>query len=183
MIDILKSGRLNHRLLCELVAHKGFAKEIHHSTHSTPNIHINPHGHEITYDEMTGYPSWSDAINGIGSDFLKKYTGGKSMSSIIYDMNTPEDNQFKTISEFKWSMKHGAEVLFKWNGVEYGAFGKIRRGNSDHLQVVICQTGSAEVNKCTKQYYDTPDEALEYMVGSDRLRDVITQVTVLDRTI
>lgn len=26
MIDILKSGRLNHRLLCELVAHKGFER-------------------------------------------------------------------------------------------------------------------------------------------------------------
>ena len=29
----------------------------------------------------------------------------------------------------------------------------------------------------------TSDEVLEYMVGSDRLRDVITQVTVLDRSI
>ena len=29
----------------------------------------------------------------------------------------------------------------------------------------------------------TTDEILEYMVGEDRLRDVITQVTVLYRTI
>lgn len=35
----------------------------------------------------------------------------------------------------------------------------------------------------TTRQFDAPDDALEYMVGSDRLRDVITQVTVLDRMI
>lgn len=35
----------------------------------------------------------------------------------------------------------------------------------------------------TTQYFATADDVLNYMVGSDRLRDVITQVTVLDRTI
>lgn len=35
----------------------------------------------------------------------------------------------------------------------------------------------------TNVFYDTPDELLEYHVGSDRLRDVITQVTVIDRTL
>ena len=35
----------------------------------------------------------------------------------------------------------------------------------------------------TEKLCNTSDEVLEYMVGADRLRDVITQVTVLDRTI
>ena len=35
----------------------------------------------------------------------------------------------------------------------------------------------------TEKWCDTADEMLEYMVGEDRLRDVITQVTVLDRTV
>ena len=35
----------------------------------------------------------------------------------------------------------------------------------------------------TTQYFATADEVLDYMVGADRLRDVITRVTVLDRTI
>ena len=35
----------------------------------------------------------------------------------------------------------------------------------------------------TECCFDTVDDALEYMVGSDRMRDVITRVTVLDRTI
>ena len=42
-------------------------------------------------------------------------------------------------------------------------------------------TRSAEPNDA--QIFRSLDEALEYMVGEDRLRDVITQVTVLDRTI
>ena len=31
--------------------------------------------------------------------------------------------------------------------------------------------------------YDTVDELLEYKVGGNRLRDVITHITVLDRTL
>lgn len=34
-----------------------------------------------------------------------------------------------------------------------------------------------------KKWCDTAGEVLEYMVGNDQLRDVITQVTVIDRTI
>lgn len=33
------------------------------------------------------------------------------------------------------------------------------------------------------QIYKTADEALTYMIGDDCLRDVITQVTVIERTI
>jgi len=32
-------------------------------------------------------------------------------------------------------------------------------------------------------YYDSPDELLEYRVCNDRLRDVITKVIVIDRTL
>ena len=35
----------------------------------------------------------------------------------------------------------------------------------------------------TEKWCDDADEVLEYMVGGDRLRDVITKVTVWDRTI
>ena len=33
----------------------------------------------------------------------------------------------------------------------------------------------------TEQYFDTPDDALEYIVAGDRLRDIITQIDVLSR--
>ena len=35
----------------------------------------------------------------------------------------------------------------------------------------------------SEKWCTTSDEVLEYMVGTDQLRDVITQVTVIDRTI
>ena len=50
-------------------------------------------------------------------------------------------------------------------------------------KMVICQAGSVEVNTRTEKWCDTADEILEYMVGGDRLRDVITQVKVWERTI
>lgn len=50
-------------------------------------------------------------------------------------------------------------------------------------KMVICQAGSAEINTRTEKWCDTADEILEYMVSGDRLRDVITQVKVWERTI
>ncbi|MDY3080358.1 MAG: hypothetical protein SOR56_09200 [Oscillospiraceae bacterium] len=90
-------------------------------------------------------------------------------NTISYD---PEAYRFKTISEFKTSMRYGAEVVIEWQGQEYGIWsenGSIR---------ITCSDIPNENN-----IFENSDAALEYMVGSDRLRDVITQVTVLDRTI
>lgn len=147
-------------------------KEIHHSAHGNSSIHHNPHRHIITYDPMTGFPSWSDPINGVESDFLKCFIWRELMPSAIYDTSTPEENQFKTISDFKWSMKHGAEVEFVWNGQKYGI------SHADGKMNIYLWEQPSSIKR-----FNTADDALEYMVGADRLRDVITQVTVLDRTI
>ena len=53
----------------------------------------------------------------------------------------------------------------------------VRYGQDNKISVYVANRQE------TERLYDTADEALEYMVGEDRLRDVITQVTVLDRTI
>ena len=147
-------------------------KEIHYSTHGNSSIHDNPHGHIITYDAITGYPDWGNTINGIGADFLKHFVGGESMSAIIYDTSMPEDNRFKTISDFKWSMKHGAEIEFNWDGAKYG----ISHANG---KIAIYRWNQPD----TTRFFETADEVLEYIISGDRLRDVITQVTVLERTI
>ncbi len=47
------------------------------------------------------------------------------MSIEFIPQNTPEQNRFKSISDFKWSMKCGGEVQFVWSGMTYGCFGKI----------------------------------------------------------
>ena len=69
-------------------------------------------------------------------------------------------------------MCYGAEVVIEWKGKEYGIWSE---------NGVIRITCSAFPNE--SRIFENADAALEYLVGSDRLRDVITQVTVLDRTI
>ena len=65
----------------------------------------------------------------------------------------------------------------------YCCFGCISPAADAAPKMVICQAGSVEVNTRTEKWCDTADEILEYMVGGDRLRDVITQVKVWERTI
>ena len=96
------------------------------------------------------------------------------MANKIVPANTPEQNRFVSISDFKWCMKHGGEVEFVWNGVHYGV---VRYGLNGKITLYVCDRPDTSVA------FETADDALEYMVGSDRLRDVITQVTVLERTI
>ena len=81
---------------------------------------------------------------------------------------------FETISEFKRSLSWGAEIEFVWNNVTYGV---IRYGTNN--KITIYQANRPE----TEKVCDTADDALEYMLGDDRLRDVITKVNVISRTI
>ena len=128
--------------------------EIHHTDHDFPKYHEVPHQHTVTWDQS-------------GFHFGKEQTV----------------NRFKTISDFKQCMRRGGEVQFEWNGVMYCCFGCIEPSPGAETRMVIAQAGSIEVNLRTEKWCDTPDELLEYMVGDDRLRDVITQVKVWERTI
>ena len=69
-------------------------------------------------------------------------------------------------------MIRGGEVEFIWKGKTY---------NITHPEerILIYEAYKPE----TEKWCDSADDALEYIVGGDRLRDVITQVTVTDRTI
>lgn len=68
-------------------------------------------------------------------------------------------------------MRWHGEVEFEWNGKNYSIT------HPDKISI-------SEANKQeTEKLCSTADEALEYKVGDDRLRDVITQVTVWSRTI
>ena len=82
----------------------------------------------------------------------------------VIPTNTFEDNRFKTMSDFKQCMRRGGEVQFEWNGVAA-------------LAVFLPR----QVQRL--KWCDTADEILEYIVGGDRLRDVITQVKVWECTI
>ncbi len=87
-------------------------------------------------------------------------------------MNSLEQNRFKTISEFKECLHYHGEVEFEWKGLEYSIThpdGIISVCQGDHYSEALD--------------VETADEALEFMVGDDRLRDVITQVKVWVSTI
>ena len=71
-------------------------------------------------------------------------------------------------------MHWGGEVEFIWKGTRYGA---VRYGQGNRISVYVANRQE------TERFYDTADEALEYMVGEDRLRDVITKVEVRFRSI
>ena len=87
------------------------------------------------------------------------------------DMLYSEHGSFRTISEFRECIICGGEPVFSWHGVHYGVC-------FHESGYCVARADGSEEKICT-----TPDEVLEYMVGTDRLRDVITQVQVLSRTI
>ena len=92
------------------------------------------------------------------------------MSNIIIAGNM----NFESISEFKQSLNWGAEIEFRWKGKTYNV---IRYGTDN--KITIYEANKPETDKeC-----ESADDALDYIVGGDRLRDVITKVNVVARTI
>jgi len=83
-----------------------------------------------------------------------------------------ENLNFQTISDFKWCMKAHGEVEFKWDNKPYS----ITHPNG---KMSICQG-----NHYSEAFdAETADELLNYLMDGVPLRDVITKVTVIDRTI
>lgn len=147
--------------------------ERHYTDHKQPWAHTDPHDHPIRWDNPTGHPDPQPAINyPDGVPEFKRMERKQEMKHTVVSSNTMEQNRFITISDFKTCMKWHGEVEFLWDGIVY---------NITHYNgyIAISHSGRQETEKQCK----TSDEVLEYMVGGDRLRDVITQVTVVDRTI
>lgn len=166
------------------IANNGKADyERHNTDHGNPREHSNPHDHII--DWSNGYPDFRSKINypNGAPPFEDVYGGYFKMCDRIIPENTPEQNRFTSISDFKWCMRCGGEVQFEWNGVMYCCFGYISRPHDKLAKMLIARSGDIEDSLSTEKWCDTADELLEYMVGEDRLRDVITQVKVWDRTI
>lgn len=129
--------------------------------------------HLVTWDNPDEHPQKGETINyPEGAPDLKQYVKEVWFMETNFIPYIPEAYRFKTISEFKTSMCYGAEVVIEWKGKEYGIWSE---------NGVIRITCSAFPNE--SRIFENADAALEYLVGSDRLRDVITQVKVWDRTI
>ena len=148
--------------------------ERHYTDHKQPWAHTNPHDHPIHWDNPAGYPDPQPPINyPNGAPEFKKYGGLCFMGNTIVPANSPEQNRFTTISDFKTCMRWHGEVEFTWNENLYC----ITHRSNGKISISIANQEE------TEKLCNTSDEVLEYVVGADRLRDVITQVTVLDRTI
>ena len=107
-----------------------------------------------------------------------------------------EEFNFKTIDEFKDHMNRGDEIEFEWKGKLYCCFGRVQKSETAPVQMLISEAcyekngkeyntlSNEEVDReKTNLWCDTADEILEYIVSGDRLRDVITRVEVIDRTL
>ena len=107
------------------------------------------------------------------------------MSQNITNVNY-DDYRFESISDFKMSAFFGGEIEFEWNGNSFGAFKGMRKTSDSPEQFLIGPSDSTEKQfpgKYTNCYYDTIDELLEYVIDGQRLRDIITQVTVTYRNL
>ena len=80
-------------------------------------------------------------------------------------------------------MKCGGEVVFIWNGITYCCFSNLTPPGKTETMLYISKADCEENWEASEKWCHDADEILEYMVGGDRLRDVITQVTVIERTI
>ena len=81
---------------------------------------------------------------------------------------------FESIAEFKRSLSWGAEMQFVWKDVIYCCF---RYGTGGKITI------SEAMRPETEKVCETADDALDYLVGGDRLRDVITKVRVIECTV
>ena len=79
---------------------------------------------------------------------------------------------FNTISDFKDCMIRCGEVEFVWNDKIYDV---VHPENG----ILITEGNKPKTEKLCKN----ADEVLEYMIDGERLRDIITKVKVVARTI
>ena len=90
---------------------------------------------------------------------------------ILTGQNSSADNRFISTDDFTDCILRGEEPVFAWKGLQYG----------------VCFYGDkyciAQINGEAEKICDTPGDVHDYCVGEDRLRDVVTQVTVLHRNI
>ena len=149
------------------------ALERHYTDHKQPWAHTNPHDHPINWDNPAGFPDPQPPINyPDGAPEFKSFERRFYMKNTIVPSNSLEQNRFTTISDFQTCMRWHGEVEFLWNGVHYS----ITHRNG---RIYISHSGIQE----TERSFATSGDILAYDVGSYQLRDIITKVTVVFRSV
>ncbi len=162
-------------------------KERHFSFHNRADKHSNPHDHIIKWDPNRGNPLPQAPIN--YDDFIPEF---KSYKEVKYKLNDKlirnDEDRFKTISEFKWCVDCGGEVEFIWKGKSYSIThpdGRINIGEG-YYKINGKYYNVASNEECVDvegMWGDKAEDILDYIVCGDKLRDIITQVENVVRTI
>ncbi len=147
--------------------------ERHHTDHNRSHTgHTNPHDHNIDWDR--GVPHPGKPINYPDGNIPEFKCFKEAMKTMSEPIILKDDNhgRFVSISDFKWCMHYGGEVQFLYNGKGYGIV-------HDPDGIAIYEARKPETEKICKD----ADEVLEYLIDGVRLRDIITEVWVIERTI
>ena len=145
------------------------------TTHNREHTgHTNPHDHEIDWSQ--GFPHLLQPTNYLPELFpdgipeFKTYMESFEMANYYENR---EQSQFKSISDFKWCMKCGGEVEFNWHGKSYG----IVHDPGDTIVVYEAD------NEASEKSCKTSDEVLDILFDDVKLRNIITEIDVITRTV
>ncbi len=148
----------------------GFAvKERHYTTHNREHTgHTNPHDHIITWDERGPFPGPPiNYPNGNIPEF-KRFERRKMM----HIFENKEELQFESISDFKFCVSRGGEVQFDWKDKSYGI-------GHDENSIVFYEAMKSE----TEIEFESVEELLDTIIEGQKLREIIKEIDVTERTI
>lgn len=145
--------------------------ERHETDHGKPWAHSNPHDHEIKWNNPQGFPNPQPPIN-----YPDEVPEFKLFAGIIQVKTLREEvavmEHFDTISGFKDCMHRHGEVLFRWSEKEYSI---------THYDGYISIAESYK--RETEHLFTSVEDLLEYPLGGQLLKEIITQVEVVTRTV
>ena len=87
-------------------------------------------------------------------------------------MSCEYDFDYKTKYEFKDSVMRHAEIVFEWNNMDYEIC------SLDGKKWLFCN----QKDHSDDVYYDNLEDLLNHKIGDDKLIDICTKFTVIERT-
>ncbi len=100
----------------------------------------------------------------------------------IIEKNSPGEDNFKSINDFKDCIIRGGEIEFIYDNKIFGISYPPNNLIDFNKEILISQV-CIENPEETEMWCDTADEILEYIIDGVKLRDIITKVEVTYRTI
>lgn len=149
-------------------------RERHHTDHNRPEKHSNPHNHEINLIGENCHPYPGSPINYPDRktpNFKHHIIKGNRKMNII-QVTIDNNRNFKAKYNFKNAISRNCELGFEWQGIEYGIF------PAENHQQLICLLGD---DNSQDVYYDDINDVMNHKIGDDKLIDICTKFTVIER--